>query len=56
MSSDLVLLWLWHRLAAIAPILPLVWELPYVMGMALRRKKKKKKKKKVLSISLITLW
>ena len=27
-SSDLALLWLWHRLAAAAPMWPLAWELP----------------------------
>ena len=30
-SSDPVLLWLWHRPAATAPIGPLVWEPPYAM-------------------------
>ena len=29
-----------------APIQPLVWELPYAVGVALKRKKKKKKSKK----------
>ena len=32
--KDLVLLWLWCRLAAAAPILPLSWELPYAEGVA----------------------
>ena len=44
-SWDPVLLWLWHRLAAIAPTRPLAWELPYAMGEALKRQKTKKKKK-----------
>ena len=44
-GSDLVLLWLWHRLVATAPIRPLAWEPPYVAGAALKRQKKKKKKK-----------
>ena len=44
-GSDLALLWLWHRLAAIALIRPLAWEPPYAAGMAQKRKKKKKKKK-----------
>ena len=35
-SSDPVLLWLWHRLAAATPIQPLAWELPYAMGAALK--------------------
>ena len=39
-GSDLALLWLWHKLAAVAPIRPLVWEPPYSMGAALRRPKK----------------
>ena len=37
--KDLVLLWLWCRLAAVAPIRPLAWEPPYAAGMALKRKK-----------------
>ena len=36
-SSDLLLLWLWCRLAATAAILPLAWELPYATGLALKR-------------------
>ena len=40
-SSDPVLLWLWHRLAFMAPIQLLAWELPYVVGVALRKKKQK---------------
>ena len=30
-SSDLALLWLWCRLAAVAPIQPLAWELSNAM-------------------------
>ena len=33
-------LWLWHRLGATAPIRPLVWELPYAIGVAIKRRKK----------------
>ena len=40
-GSDLVLLWLWGRPAATAPIQPLAWELPYAAGMALKKKNKK---------------
>ena len=43
---DLVLLWLWHRLAAVAPIRPLALEPPHAAGAALKRFFKKKKKKK----------
>ena len=41
-SLDLMLVWLWHRLAVIAPIQPLAWELPYAVGAAPKSKKKKK--------------
>ena len=40
-GSDPTLLWLWCRLAAVALIQPLAWELPYAMGTALKRKNKK---------------
>ena len=43
-GSDLVLLWLWSRSAAVALIQPLVWELPHAPGMALKRKKENKEK------------
>ena len=39
-GSGLILLWLWPRLAATAPIGPLAWELSYAMGVALKFKKK----------------
>ena len=42
-SSDLKLLWLWYRAAAAALIQPLAWELPYAMGVALKKKKKTEK-------------
>jgi len=29
-------LWLWRRLATVALIQPLAWELPYVAGVALK--------------------
>ena len=35
-SSDLVLLWLWHRPVATAPIRPLAWEPPYAVDTALK--------------------
>ena len=38
-GPDPVLLWLWCRLAAVAPIHPLAWELPYAKGVALKSKK-----------------
>ena len=45
-GSDPVLLWLWCRLAATAPICPLAWEPPYAMGAGLKSKKKKRKQAK----------
>ena len=36
---DLMLLWLWYRPAAVAPIGPLTWEPPYAAGEALKNKK-----------------
>ena len=49
LSLDPVLLWLWSRPMATAPIRPLAWEPPYAAGaaqeMAKRPKKKKKRKK-----------
>jgi len=41
-SSDPVLLWLWHTLAAAAPIQPLAWELPHAIPGALKTKKKER--------------
>ena len=42
-GPDPVLLWLWHKLAAVAPIRPLAGEPPYAVGVALKKKKKKEK-------------
>jgi len=42
-ALDPVLLWLWCRLAAAAPIQLLTCEIPYVVGMVLKSQKKKKK-------------
>ena len=39
--KDPELLWLWHRLAAAALILPLAWELPCATGAAPPQKKQK---------------
>ena len=52
-GTDPMLLGLWCRPAAAAPIQPLAWELPYAIGVTLKSKKakKEKKKKKVSFIS-----
>ena len=42
-GSDPVLLWLWCRSTAAAPIRPLAWEPPYAEGAALKSKKQKQK-------------
>ena len=44
-SSELVLLWLWHRLADIALIWPLAWELAMCLECSLKETEKKKTKK-----------
>ena len=43
-GSDPTLLWLWSKPAAIALTGPLSWELPYAVGMALKRQKNKNKR------------
>ena len=43
-GSDPVLLWLWCRQVAAAPVLPLAWECPYATGVAIKRKRKRKRK------------
>ena len=40
-SLDPMLLWLWCRSAATAPIRPLAWEHPYATGAALKKPKRK---------------
>ena len=42
-----MLLWLWCRPAAAAPIQSLAWELQYAVGAALKKQKAKKKKKRM---------
>ena len=44
-SLDLVLLWLWHKPAAAAPIPSLAWECPRAAGVALENKTKQNKGK-----------
>jgi len=38
-GSDPALLWLWPRLAAVAPIGPLAWDPPYAASAAIKNKK-----------------
>ena len=40
--KDPALLWLWCRLALVAPIRPPAWELPYAVGAALKKEGRKK--------------
>ena len=42
-GSDPAWLWLWHRPAPAALILPQVWEPPYAAGVAGKRKRRLKK-------------
>ena len=50
---DPVLLWLWWRLAAVALIQSLAWELPYAMGVALKKKKEGRKEMGLLKLHFI---
>jgi len=45
-SLDPALLWLWCRLAAVALIRLLSWELPYAVGLVPKKQKQNKKNKK----------
>ena len=45
LDSDPLLLWLWCKSAAAAPIGPLAWEPPYAVGVALEKAKRQKNKK-----------
>ena len=49
-DPTLLLLWLWHRAVATAPIRPLAWEPPYATGAAqeIAKRQKDKKKKKIV--------
>ena len=56
-ALDPAFLWLWCRLATVAPTGPLVWELPYAMGVALKsRKKERKKEKKRVALLFPRAW
>ena len=46
-SGMAVAVWLWHKLAAVAPVGPLAWESPYATGAALKLKTKRKEKEKI---------
>ena len=49
-----ILLWLWSRPVATAPIGLLAWEPSYAVSAALKRQKKKKKKKSPVTVSIIS--
>ena len=55
-GSDPVLLWLWCRLAAVAPIRPLAWEPPYAESVALRKKGLHQFFPKIILILKLTLF
>ena len=44
-GSDPTLLWLWCRLAVVALIRPVAWELSYAVGVALKSRRKESKGK-----------
>ena len=51
-----MLLWLWRRLAATAPIRHLAWEPPYAIVVAKGQKAKKKKKYTLIDLKKPLLW
>ena len=55
-GSDLVLLWLWSRPVATAPIGPLAWEPPYDVGAALEKAKRKKQNKTKQNKDILRSW
>ena len=50
LSSDLEVLWLWPRQAAVALTRPLAWEPPYDTGAALKRQRKKEEEEARLKV------
>ena len=55
MCLDLALQWLWGRLAAAALIWSLAWELPYTVGVALKKRQTPKTQKSSLSSLFLCL-
>ena len=53
---DPVLLWLWRRPVATAPIGPLAWEPPYATGGAQETAKRQKKKKIKIYKEITNTW
>ena len=52
-GSDPELLWLWCRPAATAPIQPLAWEPPYVVGAALEKAKRQQQQQSFCSFRFV---
>ena len=52
LGLDPALLWLWCRLAAVAPIRPLAGDLPYASVATLKKNKRQKTKKKSLTLRI----
>ena len=48
--KDLVLLWVWNRLLAAAPVQPLAWELPHATGTVLKRERERERKRDIYVI------
>ena len=53
-GSDVALLWLWCRLATVALIRSLAWELPYAMGVALKKRNNNNNKTKNVKKNIYT--
>ena len=56
LGLDPMLLWLWCRPAATAPIRPLAWEPPYATGVAIEKAKRQKKRKFTRVIHHTKYW
>ena len=55
-GPDLMLLWLWRRLAAAAPFQPLAWEPPYAVDAALKSIKREREREREREKELLILY
>ena len=53
---DTVLLWLWCRLAAAAPVQSIAQKLSYAVGAALKRKKERSSKDVIYSMVTVSTY
>ena len=53
---DLVSLWLWRRLAAIALMRPLAWEPPYAVSVALKKQIQTNKQTNIIVVIISQIY